>query len=162
MRIEFTFSRGPDYFSTIMVPGNVLRTRPLWVTGWFGVVAGLALAVLLGGELRALGVGAGLVLAGAALLLVRTWLIRADRVPESFLSSRRWLLTDEYVESRTDLTVARHYWAGFRAAAILDHLYMLFCDRGPMLDVPREPLTAEQDEQFAAFLRGRGLLGAQR
>jgi uncharacterized protein YbjT (DUF2867 family) len=78
VRIEFTFTRGPEYFA-VAEPDSRHDTWPLAPAAGFGIAAGGLLIVVLSGDIRALIAGGLLALAGLALLVVRRLVIRADK-----------------------------------------------------------------------------------
>ena len=160
VRIEFTFTRGPKYFA-VAEPDSRHDTWPLAPAAGFGIAAGGLLIVVLSGEIRALIAGGLLALAGLALLVVRRLVIRTDKgVAPGFLTPRTWLLTDERLESSTELSTARYSWSSFRSVVVVDQAYLLVRPGPTVIDVPRSPLTEEQDAEFAAFLAGLGFAGA--
>jgi len=134
---------------------------PLLAGGQTGLLSGVLLPILRRGETRALIAGAGMVLVGAVLLVVhRLWIRGGEGLPASFGTPRSWLLTDERLESKTELSIVRHDWSVFRHVMVRNHAYLLIKSPGVVIDVPREPMTKEQDAEFKAFLWSRGLAGA--
>ncbi|MEV4642165.1 YcxB family protein [Actinoplanes sp. NPDC049548] len=160
MLIEFTFSRDRDYFRPNLTPGARLRTRPLLIGGWYAVTAGAALVAFLPGRPAAVLLGCVGVLGGIGLLVLRSRRIRAFvTVPASWLSPRRWLVTEGGVASSTHLTRARYAWSAFRTGVALPHCYLLVQDGNVIVDIPRRPLSADQDAELGRFLVVRGILG---
>ncbi|MFI7602259.1 hypothetical protein [Actinoplanes sp. NPDC049681] len=163
MRIEFTFSRDGDYFRRQLTPGARQATVPLLAGGGALVVAGVVVAGALHFTAAVTVIGLALTLAGLALLVVRSRRVRTMvTVPGSWHSPRRWLLTDQGLESSTALTSAAHAWSTFRGGKVRDNAYILVQDGPVIVDIPRLPLTREQDEELCAFLTARGLLTGQR
>jgi hypothetical protein len=160
VRIEFTFSRDADYFRRHLLPGARLRTKALRNAAGFAIAAGAALAAAYREKAAGPGLGAGLVLAGMLALLARhRWIVKMITVSAAMQTPRRWMLTVDGLESTTKLTFARYAWSTFRSGHVRDNAYLLLHD-GHLIDIPRLPLTAEQDSELNAFLQERGVLDA--
>ncbi|WP_433796131.1 YcxB family protein [Actinoplanes sp. CA-252034] len=158
MRIEFTFGRDAEYFRGQLARGARRATFPLLLLGLIAVAAGFAVMALLDRIL----LGALVVVAGVAVLIV--WQVRLAAmmtVPLAWQSPRRWLLTDDGVESSSEVTSAEFAWSTFRSGEATKQAFLLFQEGHVMVDIPRRPLSPEQDAQLDAFLSARGLLGAR-
>ncbi|GAA1658123.1 YcxB family protein [Catellatospora bangladeshensis] len=159
MRIEFTFSRSPEYFRQQLkadakraVRRDVLRAVVL-------AVVGVVFVFISQGEGVALVVGAVALLAALSLPW-RAWQVfkAAVTVPAAWCGPRSWVVTDEGVESSTDLTSTRWSWQAVLRVEERPNAYLLWQDGPAMFDLPREPLTAVEDAEIRAFLLDRGLL----
>jgi hypothetical protein len=161
VRIEFTFSRDADYFRRQLSPAAWSRTRALRIFAWFVIPAGAVLTAVYHEKAAGPVLGCGLILAGVVSLLVRRRRIaEMVTVPVDWHSPRRWSLTADGLESATELTSVTHAWSTFRAAEVCDNAYLLIQDGPVIVDIPRLPLTAEQDAEVTTFLQERGILGA--
>lgn len=160
MHIEFTFSRTPEYWQGKF---TAERSRIGTLAGFLvPPVAILALFILVFGEFSpaaALTGGALVLLAVAAGVLARTLHRRAARdslrPADALLTPRTWVLTDETLVSFTDQSSAEFPWSSFTALSTMDDTYLLWNTSGKTIDIPREPLTPEQDAELAALLRDR-------
>lgn len=159
MRIDFTFGRSAEYFRRQLTAGAKRRSASLVRASVALVLVGVAVAVC--SEAAPLGVLAGLSLVLMALLLL--WLARrtfhaAVTVPGSWSAPRRYLITDEALESSTDLTSTKWDWQVVHRVAVEPESYQFWQTGGPMFDLPREPLTPDQESELRAFLQARGFL----
>jgi hypothetical protein len=160
VRIEFTFSRDADYFRRLLLPTAGVRTRVLRNAALLASTVGATLAAAFHDRAAGLTLGSVLVLAGVAALFARhRWIVKMITVPASWHSPRRWLLTADGLESDSELTSATHAWSTFRSGHVRDDAYLLIQGGPVIIDIPRLPLTAEQDTELNAFLQERGILG---
>lgn len=158
MRIEFTFSRDAEYFRVQLIPAARCANLPWLLIGLAVVAVGFAFMAVLDQILA----GAGVVVVGVGVLIV--WRVRMAAmvtVPLSWQSPRRWLLTDEGIESSSALTSTEYAWSTFRFGEAMRSAYLLVQDGHVIVDIPRQPLTADQDAELQAFLSARGLMGAR-
>ena len=158
VRIEFVYRRDAAYFGE---PYSVKRP-------WIGYL--LAGSVILGGiglaawmddpatKLIGVAVAAGGMLWG---LIVRrsrpSAAVLADLMAEA-TGPRRWLLTDDGMESETELTSSRYALDVFRSVVAWPRSYRLATDWGYWVDIPREPLTPDDDRALRAVLTRHQLL----
>jgi len=159
VHIEFSFSRSAEYFYKQLTAGAKQRIKPLAYASVALVLAGVIIAVCT--EAAPLGVIAGLDLLLLAVLLF--WIARrrfhaAVTVSETWTIPRRYLITDGGLESSTDHTSMKWDWQVVHLVTVESNAYLFWQDGGPMFDVPREPLTPEQEAQLRAFLEARGFL----
>jgi hypothetical protein len=156
VRIEFTFSRDEAYFRELAGPWVRYRTLALDIAGWVALLVGLA--TISGAAVVGVAIGtAGLVL----LVIGRVLRRRLVTMPAAMAAPRRWLVTDDGVTSHGELSDTEHAWTVVRQAGVLPSAYVLHLTGSPlMVDLPRSPLTADQDAELRTFLVGRGLLAA--
>ncbi|MDP9796741.1 hypothetical protein J2S43_005253 [Catenuloplanes nepalensis] len=164
MRIEFTYARPREYFREQRTAAGRAAAAPSLLGAVLLFAAGTA------GSLTALlspGVTDELALAGLALVLIAVGLcIQAhDRwrdeltVPASWCTPREWLITDEALESTTPIGSTTWNWAGIHYALRIPHAYFFRAEEGGRsFDVPREPLTPEQEQTLEDFIVERGLV----
>ncbi|WP_430783530.1 YcxB family protein [Actinoplanes sp. G11-F43] len=130
MHIEFTHTRSPAYWQSKSGP----IARPT--------------------------AGAPTALGAAASVLARflaQWSDGHSRRPsEGMLRPRTWVLTDDLFVSYTDRTSTEYAWPSLTMLTTLDDAYLLRSPAGKIVDIPREPLTPEQDAELSAFLPDRG------
>lgn len=159
MRIEFVHSRSPAYFRSHLRLGAMRKLRATFGTAGLLIVLGVATALCGAGDTAWIVAGAAAV--AAAMLLVLLGLRRFEAtvtVPPDWCAPRRYLLTDDTLESSTALTSARWSWPVVTTAEVTPDAYHLWQERTTMFDVPRAGLTADQDAELQAHLRERGLL----
>jgi hypothetical protein len=101
--------------------------------------------------------GAGFLVLGGVLLSLGRWRRRLPVRPVSatFHAPRRWLITDDGMDSWTDLTTTRYDWSAFRSVTELPMAYLFQNRDGVIVDVPREPLTADEDAAIRTVLKHR-------
>ncbi|MGW4461825.1 YcxB family protein [Micromonospora sp. NPDC004704] len=167
MRIEFTHSRSPEYFRSQLTAAARHQVRQILLVAVAAAVVGSLLVLFSQAEGGAAVIGfVALVL--AIVLPLRAWRTfqAAVTVPASWSDPRTYLITDEGLESSTEATSSRWGWQAVCRVEERPEAY-LFWREGPVVfDLPREPLTADQEAVLRAFLSRRGLLplttGAQR
>ena len=157
MRIEFTYARPPEYFREAVRPAARRALQVALGVQVIGVVAAVILGLVLGGT-----TGLLVVVAVAAIAAWRVWNARrrylaALEVPPAYITPRHYLLTDESLSSDTDLTSSTWAWDAVRYASVLPQAFVLAQATGPVFDVPRAPLTAEQDAELLLEIKTRGL-----
>ncbi|MFC4072002.1 YcxB family protein [Actinoplanes subglobosus] len=158
MRIEFTFSRDAEYFRVQLIRAARRANLPWLLIGLAVLAAGFAALFVL----EQVVVGVVVVIVGVAVLVI--WQIRVAAmvtVPLSWQSPRRWLLTDDGIESSSELTSAEYAWSTFRFGEATRVAYLLVQDGHVIVDIPRRPLTDDQDAELRDFLSARGLVGAR-
>ncbi|BEL12205.1 hypothetical protein Q0Z83_103960 [Actinoplanes sichuanensis] len=154
MHIEFTHARTRAYFRRVLAAGAERKAQPYVVAAVTILAVALLLAV--GGEFSANALLLAGPLAVAALipLAFAGWLWRRGvTVPASRLAPRTWTLTEESYASRTADSTTEIAWPDFVSFRTTDDAYVLRHRAGATFDVPREPMTADQDTELAAFLR---------
>lgn len=159
MRIEFTFSRSPDYFREQLKPGAKRAVRRTLLTACALAVGGSSAVWISQGEGAATVVGfATIVVALLLPLRARRMFAAAVTVPVAWCSPRTYLITDDGLESSTDLTSSRWSWQAVRRVDERPEAYLFWQDGPRMFDLPREPMTTGQEAELRAYLSGRGLL----
>ena len=160
MRIEFMYSRPPEYFAAQLKP----RARRVARRYLIAALVWAAIGAVFLYVSRGIGVDlfAGYAAFGFAVALpVRAWrsFNRSVTMPAAVQAPRTYVITDEALESSTELTYSRWTWQAVRRVEVRSEAY-LFWQEGPFnFDVPRAPLTAEQEAELRALLQARGLLG---
>ncbi|GAA4929891.1 YcxB family protein [Actinoplanes utahensis] len=153
MHIEFTHTRTPEYFRRQFARGADMIVGPVRMVGV--IVAFAALFIALAGEFapKALFTGGALLALAAALFGFAFWRWkRAVTVPESWLNPRTWVLTTTSFTSSTENSSAEVDWSAFGSVQVTEQAYLLVTRQAKIYDIPREPLTAEQDAELRAFL----------
>ena len=151
MLLEFSSNRPPG-----PAPAGRRWQRSYW-PGGATIVAGLALYPA-GGEgtavLGQLVAVVGCCVLGNAVIARRRLTAATDR------ESRQWTIDDDGL--RCGDRLGSVYWSWIRVHRVVEHpdVYLLFQGAGASFDIPRDPLTADQDRELRAFLAGRGLLPA--
>ncbi|GGM98545.1 hypothetical protein FHR83_000357 [Actinoplanes campanulatus] len=157
MHIEFTDTRSPEYYRN-RFPDRTSRAAKMLsaVVYPIGIVA---VFIVVGGEFspNALVTGGLLILAAIAAIGFARWLaVRAARrtapVPVAELTPHDWVLTDERLVASTAESSTGYEWSAFEAMFVLDDAYLLRTRTGQAVDIPRAPLTPEQDAELRTFL----------
>jgi hypothetical protein len=154
VHIEFTHTRTPGYLRHRLTAGAQRATAPWTTTAAVLAVAGVV--VVLGGEAApgSLLIGIPLLVAAAVIAAVAWWRWkRAVAVQDGWLSPRTWRLTDERFHTSGDGNSADVEWTEFTSFLVQDDAYVLTRSTGEVYDIPREPLTTEQDAELVAFFR---------
>ncbi|HWS32807.1 MAG TPA: YcxB family protein [Actinoplanes sp.] len=157
MHIEFAYARTPEYFRNKFQPEP---SRAAVLLHYLVIpIVFLALFILVFGGLapKAVLTGGGLiVLAVVVAVLSRTLARRAARIStrpaDGMLTLRTWVLTDELMASHTTESSAEFTWSSFTSLWTMDDAYVLRTAAGRAIDIPREPLTPEQDTELNTFL----------
>lgn len=164
VRIEFTYARPREYFRQQMASTARLAAMPSMVGAVLLAVAGAVWAL---SALLMSGVTNDLALGGLALILIAIGLcIRARErweaevvVPASWCSPRDWLITEEALEATTPIGRTTWSWAAIRYAVKIPDAYFFRAEAGGQsFDVPRKPLTEEQEQVLVDFITERGLV----
>ncbi|MBW6435991.1 YcxB family protein [Actinoplanes hulinensis] len=157
MQIEFTHARSPEYYRN-RFPDRTSRTAKILAALVYpiGIVA---VFIVVGGEFspNALVTGGLLILSAIAAIGCARWLaVRAARrtapAPEAELVPHDWVLTDERLVASTAESSTEYEWSAFEAMWVLDDAYLLRTATGRTVDIPRAPLTTEQDAELRTFL----------
>jgi hypothetical protein len=159
MRIEFTHARSPEYFRSLQRPEAMRAVRR--VAGTALGLAAVGVLLVVGSQGEGVGTLVGIPAAVASLMLpftARRVYVETVTVPASWTESRTFMITDDGLESTSSLTSVMWAWAAVRRVEPRPEAYVFWQDGGPMFDVPRQPLTAEQEQSLRAFLDERGLL----
>jgi hypothetical protein len=160
MRIEFTYARSPQYFRGLLRPTAFRAARR--VAGTALGLAAVGVLLVVGSQGEGVGTLVGIPAAVASLMLpftARRVYVEALTVPASWTESRRFMVTEDGLESTSSLTSVMWAWPAVRRVEPLPEAYVFWQDGGPMFDVPRQPLTVEHEQSLRAFLTERGLLG---
>ncbi|PWK51458.1 hypothetical protein BC793_102487 [Actinoplanes xinjiangensis] len=154
VHIEFTHARTRPYFRRILAAGAKRKAQPYAVAA--GAVASVAGFVAVGGEFSR----NALLLAVPLLVLALVPLAIAGRlwrreitVPDARLAPHTWTLTGAGYSSRAAGPPTDIAWPEFVSFRATDDAYVLRHRAGGIYDVPREPLSTDQDTELAAFLR---------
>jgi hypothetical protein len=153
MNIAFSSTRAPGPASAkqrrivqLPVAAGLITAGVVMVL--LSVVAGFPLTF--GGECLT---AAGL----TGLLIVMTERIRSR--PGTLAAPRAWSITDDGLLAGTNATSVRWAWDAVRRVEERRDAYLLFQDDEVFpFDVPRDGLSAEQDQEFRTHLTARGLL----
>jgi hypothetical protein len=96
----------------------------------------------------------------AALLPWRAWrsFTAAVRMPATAHAPRTYVITDEALESSTELTSSRWTWPAVRRVDERPEAYLFWQDGPLVFDVPRAPLTPQDDADLRTLLQAKGLL----
>jgi hypothetical protein len=158
VRIEFMYVREPGYFQDPRLVATGRSSTPRYI---FAAVICMAGVLAIGVRDTPGGVVTGACLVAAGLLLV-VLTRRASRdsvaVPAGATSPRRWVITEHGLTSSTEVTSAEYRWPAFRRLIVWPHAYLLRTGEGIIIDVPRQPLTPDEDIALRAVLRSHGLL----
>ncbi|MDR7273671.1 hypothetical protein [Catenuloplanes atrovinosus] len=164
MRIEFTYARPREYFRDQQAQAARAAAMPSLLGAVALIAVGPSWAAF---ALLSPDVTDELALAGLALMLIAVGLaIRAHdqwqegmTVPASWCLPREWLITEEALESTTPIGSTTWNWAGIRYAVRIPNAYFFRAEvGGRSFDVPREPLTEEQEQALEDFMVERGLV----
>jgi hypothetical protein len=162
VRIEFTYRRAADHFGHPANPRPEASSVPAFVFGVMAALLGATIMVLVRDEPRPGVAGAAIFLFGVAVIVgARQQSRRPYAVAPAARTERRWVLTDQAIEVSTELTEARSVWAAFAGASVLPKSYLLVMkDRNDRrtFDIPREPLTPEDDQALRAVFQENGIL----
>lgn len=83
-------------------------------------------------------------------------------LPDYFYGPREFVISDSELTVNSPTTSSRMTWETFKRAEQRSYAFILYLYPYHACDVPRAPMTDEQDEQLRQFLIGRGLLRAAR
>ncbi|MEV6929772.1 hypothetical protein AB0M46_35505 [Dactylosporangium sp. NPDC051485] len=158
MRIEFTYSRSRQYFRAQLRAGAWRSVRSALLLS--GVLAvGGAFASLGGSGSRVTAVGIVAVTVAVLMALgARHRFVDAVTVPAAWHAPRTWVITEDVLESSTDLTWQRWTWRAVRRVEERPEAYLFWQDGPPVFDLPRAPLTAAQEADLRMRLVRCGLL----
>ena len=158
MRIEFTYVREPGYFQDPQLGAADRSSTPRYL---FAAVIGVAGVAAAGIPDNPGGGVAGACLVAAGLLLV-VLTRRANRdsvaVPAGATSPRRWVITEHGLASSTEVTSVEYQWSAFRQLIVWPQAYLLRTSEGILIDIPRQPLTPDDNTALQEVLRSHGLL----
>lgn len=160
VHIEFTHSRSQAYFRAQLARGASERTQFSRTVAQLLIAGGVAVPVVMHGDGRSVRIGVLVGLLGVLVLAATLWrrhrmvTVHPDRCAE-----RVWLLTDDVLESRSENTIVRTSWSVLKVAQVRAEAYLLMSSTGTIVDIPRAPLTREQDAEVGAFVAGLPLEG---
>lgn len=159
MHIEFTYQRNAQYFRALLGPAAKRPVRQILVLALVAAVTGVgAIAASQGDGVGTLMGFVALIVAAGLPFTARKVFVIATTVSASFLAPRRYVITDEGLQSVSAATSVHWSWQAVRRVEVQPQAYLFRQDGSSMLDVPREPLTTDQDATLRAFLAERGLL----
>ncbi|GAA0464803.1 hypothetical protein Aca07nite_79230 [Actinoplanes capillaceus] len=157
MHIEFTDTRSPEYYRN-MFPDRTSRAARI-LAALVAPIGIVAVFIVVGGEFspNALVTGGLLILTTIAVIgCARFLAVRAARrtasVPVAEPTPHDWMLTDDRLVASTAESSTEYEWSAFAALFVLDDAYLLRTGTGQIVDIPRAPLTAEQDAELRTFL----------
>jgi hypothetical protein len=158
VRIEFTYVREPGYFQDPRLGAPDRSSTPRYIFATVICVAGVA-AVGIRDTTGGIVTGASLVAAGLLLVVLTRRASRESVVaPAGATSPRRWVITEHGLTSSTEVTSAEYRWSAFRRLIVWPHAYLLRTSNGIIIDIPRQPLTPEDDTALREVLTTHGLL----
>ncbi|AEV87717.1 hypothetical protein ACWT_6705 [Actinoplanes sp. SE50] len=153
MHIEFTHARSQEYFHRRFAGAGSKVARPFAIPAAILGVLGWLVCCAAGSVRSELAAGGVLIAVAAALAGVAFLRWRQEVVvPADWREPRTYVLTDESFTSWTAKTSAKLAWSAFTWLRQEDDAYLLRTIAGRTWDIPREPLTAEQDAVLAGFL----------
>ena len=159
MHIEFTYSRPAAYF-TALYRHNARRIARRFLIAAL-VWAGVGSVCLFAGQ----GEGIGAIVGFGALLLAVILPFRARQslrapvtMPPTAHAPRKYVITDDGLESSTELTSVRWTWPVVHRVDERPEAYVFWQEARQWLDVPRAPLSSQQEADLRTLLRERGLL----
>ncbi|MCU7729071.1 hypothetical protein ODJ79_35610 [Actinoplanes sp. KI2] len=164
MRIEFTYTRGPDHFAGFASPAERSASPiPSYLIAAVLGLAGAAIAVaaVVDDAPQAATCGVGGLLLGVGIAVAARQRGRGRFVmPATAMEPRRWVISDEGVEiahADNSVTVA---WPAFRTMMALSHAYV-FVLKDPAdrrtIDIPRRPLTEADDAAVRELVARHGI-----
>ncbi|MGI5238727.1 YcxB family protein [Dactylosporangium sp. CA-139066] len=158
MRIEFTYGRSSEYFRMHLRLGALRAVRSTLLLSGVLVSCGI-FVVFRSGDMRVTAVGiVAIVVAILLALAARHRYVDAVSVPAAWRAPRRWLITEDALESSTDLTSMRWTWGAVRRVEERPEAFLFWPDGPTMFDLPRAPLTPVQEAELRAHLVRCGLL----
>ena len=108
----------------------------------------------------------GLMNLAVAFVFLQSMGFPADRymrsIPAFAYGPREFVISDSELTVNSAITSSRMTWEIFKRAEQRSYAFILYMYPYHACDVPRAPMTDEQDEQLRQFLIGRGLLRAAR
>jgi hypothetical protein len=140
-------------------PAAKNEVRRILLVAFAAAVVGSSVVLVSQGEGAAIVVGFG-ALVVAVLLPLRAWRTfrAAVTVPAAWCAPRTYLVTDEGLESSSQVTSSHWSWQAVSRVDERPEAYLFWQDGPRVFDLPREPMTADQEAVLQAFLSGRGLL----
>jgi hypothetical protein len=159
--IEFTYARTPGYFRWDLAPA-ARRAAGRRLAGALGLAL-LGFAVIRFGDdvdgVTAVWVGAVFAVAvGFVLSRARRRYVAMMAVPPFWCAARHYVIDDEAIRARTELSAVTYHWPLVRQVWIVPEAYVLHVEHFGIFDVPRAPLTEQQDAELRTLLTARGLL----
>jgi hypothetical protein len=157
VRIEFTHSRSREYFRAQLradawrvVGSTLLLAAALAVGGAFTVSSDADPPA------TTLGVAA-VVMSILLVFAAHRRFVNAVTVPALWHRPRSWVITEDALESHTDLSSQRWTWTAVQRVEQRPEAYLFWQDGPTMFDVPRAPLTTIQEAELQARLVELGL-----
>jgi hypothetical protein len=152
VRIEFTYTRGPDHFvEQPGVPGRNPSPVPSYViAAVLGLTAAaFTIAALVYRAPQAAGCGVFGALLGVLIAVAARQRGRGRFVmPAAAMEPREWTVTDDGVEIGHENSAAGATWAAFQYAMELPYAYLFVMkdrDDKRTFDIPRPPLSEADD-----------------
>jgi hypothetical protein len=164
VRIEFTYARGPEHYAGHPgVPPRHSSATPSYVIAAVIFAAGAAMTVtaLVFHAGQAVSCGGLGVLLGASIAVAARQRSKSRFVmPPAAMEPPRWVLSDEGIEISHPGSSSAVTWPAFRYALELPHTYLfVMTDPGDRrtFDIPRQPLTAADDEAVRDVVTRHGI-----
>jgi hypothetical protein len=164
VRIEFTYTRGPDHYAGHpAVPERHPSATPSYVigAGIFLAGAGLSVAALVSHTGRALSCGGLGILLGASIAVAARQRRKARFVmPPTAMEARQWVVSDEHIEISHPASSSTATWAAFRYVLELPQTYLFVMkDQADnrTFDIPRRPLSPFDDEAIREVIARHGI-----
>jgi hypothetical protein len=164
VRIEYTYTRGPDHFAGYpLLAGRSASPIPSYLIASVLGLAGAAIVVMALVDHAVQGATGGVcgLLLGVGIAVAARQRGRGRFVmPAAAMEPRRWAITEEGIEiahAGNSVTVA---WPAFRMMTALPHA-CVFVLRDPAdrrtFDIPREPLTEADDAAVHEVVARHGI-----
>ena len=157
MHIEVTYARPPEYFASLIRPAAQRAIRRRLVVSGSLLLLILLASALIGGQTGLIFAAAGIAVTAVGMVLLRRRYTAALAVPASCLAPREYVITDDALESRTEVTSSRWSWDAVRSFSVTDDAVVFRQDGGVAFDVPRAAMTVDQEAELLTSARTRGL-----
>jgi len=164
VRIEFTYTRGPDHFSgyPLLAERNASSIPSYLIASVVGLAgAAIVVVALVEDTVQAAACGVCGLLLGAGIAVATRQRGRGRFVmPATAMTTRRWMINDDGIEiAHADSSVIMA-WPAFRMMMALPHAYVFVLkDRADRrtVDIPREPLTEADDAAVREVVARHGI-----
>ncbi|MFC4996244.1 YcxB family protein [Dactylosporangium cerinum] len=166
MHIEFTFARPQSYFRTYAAPKARHAALPGVLTAGVLVLLGYTVVAFVDGVvwigLSAVPLTIGLFAVPTTYALWRAWRNYAAlmNVLEFWSLPRQYRVDDEALHASTDLSAMTYRWPLVQTVWVTPEAYVFGVQHFGIFDLPRVPLTEQQDAELRDFLAARALLTA--
>jgi hypothetical protein len=164
VRIEFTYTRGPDHYAGHpSVPARHPSSTPSYLIAAVIFLAGAAVTVaaLIFHDAQPLSCGGlGLLLGASIAVAARQRKKSRFVMPAEAMEPRHWTVSDEGIEIAGPSSESTAAWAAFRYVLELPQTYLfVFKDQGDQrtFDIPRRPLSEADDLAVRAAATHHGI-----